>query len=206
MGRFMRSYIVPVVCGFILFSQLAYAQETKPAEKKGGTPAQSAQKEPSQLGKDLAFLLGKWATKVTIMPMGFSATKEEIKGVGTIEYALFGNAMEGTIKSESNLGTYEARELLFPGRQPGEYEVVRINSNGMAISSTLKKVGDVFEVTSEGKRPLVDLSGKPGKLVDFRVKGAYKMVSDKELQYHSDISVDNGPFKPYITYSFTRIP
>lgn len=208
MEKLMRSYLVPIVCGFILFSQLAYAQETKPSGKKEGAPAQSSQKEPAhqQIAKDLGFLLGKWETKVKVMPMGFSATKQEIKGEGTIEYTLFGNAIEGTIKSESNVGTYNARELIFPSLNKDEYDVLRVNSNGLAIGSTMKKVGDVLEVTSTGKRALVDLSGKPGKLVEFMVKGKYKIVSDKELQYHSDISVGHGPFKPYISYSFTRIP
>ena len=204
----MRSYLVPIVCGFILFTQLAYAQEARSSEKKEGAPAQSSQKEPShqQIAKDLAFLLGKWETKVKIMPMGFSATKEEIKGAGTIEYTLFGNAIEGKIKNESNVGTYVARELIFPSLNKDEFDVLRVNSNGLAIGSTIKKVGNVVEVTSSGKRALVDLSGKPGKLVDFNIKGTYKIVSDKELQYHSDISVGHGPFKPYISYSFTRIP
>ena len=219
MNSRIRSFVfMAIVCGCVLFFQWAYAQQTQPSKQKGSSPPATAQKEPSPpspeqqepamppIEKDLSFLLGKWETKVKIYPNEFRANKEEVKGAGTSDYHLFGKTIEGSMKSESNVGNFEAREFIFPNPSESTYEILTVSANGNVSNRKLAKVGDHWEVTYSGKRALAGASDKKGKDVEFSVRGKYKIVSDKEVHYTSEINFGKTGFKPFIELLMTRVP
>ena len=214
---------VSILCVCVLFSQLALAQQAPPAEQKASPPAvqkgsapvtqkeapQTAQKgtpEPS-IALDLAFLLGKWETKVKIYPNELLGTTEDVKGGGTAEFHTFGKVIEGATKSVSSRGPYEDREFIFYNPGAKAYEIFAINAEGYATSRTLIKKGKHFETLYKGKRAVVGKNGKnTGKEVQFTVRGKYEIISDSEVHYNSEINFGNSGFKRFVRMQMNRTP
>lgn len=205
----IRSFVsVAIVCGGLLFFQWAYAQQTQPSEQKEPSPPPSVQEGPSPtpIEKELSFLLGKWEIKMKIYPNELLSTTEEVKGGGTAEYRLFGKTIECILKSETTRGPYEAREFIFYNPSAKAYDIFTINAEGHASNGALSKVGNHYEITYKGNQAVPDASGKAGKEVEFTVQGKYKIVSDNEVQYNSEINFGDTGFKRFIRLSMTRVP
>jgi hypothetical protein len=209
MDRRIRSFVsVAIVCGCLLSLQWVYAQQTQPTEQKESSPPPSVQKEPppEPIEKELSFLLGKWETKVKMYPNELLSIAEDVKGGGMAEYRLFGKTIEGMQKSESTVGLYEAKEFIFYNPSAKAYNIITINADGYVSNRVLTKVGKHYETSYEGKQIVPDASGKPGKEVEFTVNGKYKIVSDNEIHYNSEINFGNTGFKRFVRLQMTRVP
>jgi len=156
-------------------------------------PGRGIAADELSVAKDLSFLLGKWETKLMIRPT--ELTPNGGAGKGTAEYHLFGQTIEGSRSGDSTFGPYQDREFIVPQRGTGTFIVFTISSSGYSTQRTLSHNADgwAFEYSGE-------FNDK-----DFTVRGKYKIVSDKELQYTSEIDVGKTGFKPYIELTLKRI-
>jgi len=156
-------------------------------------PAQGTAADEPLAAKDLSFLLGKWETK--LMVHRTELTPEGGAGKGTAEYHLFGKAIEGSRSGESTFGHYEDREYIVPHGGTVPYLIFTISSTGTSTQRTLSRYADVWTVEYDGQF----------KDKDFVIRGKYKIVSDKELRFMSEIDVGKAGFKPFIELTLKRI-
>jgi hypothetical protein len=210
-----------ILCGGLLFSQWAYAQQQDPSAgqtapptaqtapaaaqpeppaAQAAPPAEPKMSLPAPTDKDLAFLLGKWETKIKIFPNALLANKEELKGAGTAEYQVFGKVIEGTLSSETSSGKYEGREFIWYDQNSKVYNIISISPEGYAANKKMTKEGDKFVVEYTGvHKP----DGK--KEIDFTVTAKYKIISDTEVKYSSEVKVGKTNFVPFIQLKMQRV-
>ena len=150
------------------------------------SPMALAQTTAPQLptAKELGFLIGKWDTTIVINPT--EITPAGVKGTGLIEYRLFGQAIEGSQSSDSNVGHYEDRELIAYDSATDSYVMFTVNLNGMATQRNLKRYVDVWVLEYRGQ-----ISGK-----DFTIRGTYKTISKNELHYTAEVEVAGPALSP----------
>jgi hypothetical protein len=209
-----------IVCGCILFSQWAYAQsdpsvdqtappaaQTAPPADQAAPPAgQAAQPTapktslPAPADKDLSFLLGKWETKIKIFPNDLLANKEEVKGAGVAEYRIFGAVVEGIRSSDTSLGHFEDREFIWYDQNTKAYNIIAISPEGYAINKKMTKSGDKYVIEYSGR----DKAGSP-KERDFTVRAKYKIISDTEVKYSSEVKIGKADFVPLIQLKMQRV-
>ncbi len=202
-SRIPKSLALSILCGCLLFSQWAYAQA--PAEQAAAPAAPLAEQKmglPAPMDKDLAFLLGKWETKLKILPNPLSGNTEEIKGGGTAEYQFFGKVIQGTLANETSNGKYEFKEFLWYDESNNIYNIFSISSEGYAINKTLTP-------TKSSEKFVVHYSGthktNSGKEIKFTVQAKYKIISDTEVKYSSDVKIGNADFVPFIQLKMQRV-
>jgi hypothetical protein len=169
-----------VLCAVVSLSPMALAQQTATPELP--------------TAKDLAFLIGKWETNIVVKAT--EITPKGTTGKGVAEYHLFGQAIEGSRASETSNGHNEDRELVFYANVPNSYEMITVNLKGMCTQRKLTRHGDSWEVEYNGR-----MNNK-----DFRVRGTYKIVSDDELQYSTEVDIAKSGFKPFSEVTFRRVP
>jgi len=163
----------------VSLSSLALAQETATEELTAS--------------KDLAFLVGKWDTKIVIKPN--EMTPDGITGTSVVEYRPFGQAIEGLNISETTRGHNEQREFIVYQKEAHAFLIITVSLNGTLTQRTVTRYGDVWTVEYTGQI----------KDKEFIVRGRYKAVSHNEVQYSSEIDVGNSGFKPYTELTFKRI-
>jgi hypothetical protein len=143
--------------------------------------------------KELSFLIGKWETKIVIRAT--EITPKEVTGKGVAEYRMFGQAIEGSRSSDTTNGHNEDRELIVYSPASNSYEMFAVNLRGIATQRTLSRYVNFWAVEYSGK-----MNDK-----DFRVRGTYKIISDNELQYLSEVNVENSGFKPFVEVTYQRV-
>jgi hypothetical protein len=176
---------------------MALAVPSVLAQAPNTVPQQAAQNPVTitevPTAKDLAFLIGKWDTTIVIpknelMPQGTT-------GHGIAEFHLFGQVVEGTRTSETSSGRHEQRELIVYQPATATYQDLIISGSGTMTERTMTRYVDYWVVEYQGQR-----NDK-----DFTVRGRYKIVSDNEIQFSSEVNFDNSGYKPYSVLTFTRI-
>jgi len=191
-GRVLTAVVVAILCGYSLFSQWACAQQRPKPEKTAVAPLPTAKELPT--AKDLAFLLGKWETKIVVAPTELHP--EGVQGSGVAEYRLFGQVIEGIRSSETTTGHHEEKDFILYNAAIKAYEVVSINAKGTYVEKTLSKFVDDYVVEYTGTM----------KEKEFVVRGKYKIVSENEVQYSSEINMERSGFKPFVEVLMTRVP
>lgn len=202
-----------MLCGGLLFSQWAYAlaaqeQDAAPAQptaqpaKEASAPADQKAGLAAPMDKDLSFLLGKWDTKMKIFPNALSGNTEEVQGGGAAEFRAFGKIIEGTFVNETSSGKYEFKEFMWYDQDSKIYNIVSISSEGHAIDKTMKR-------TNSSEKFVIHYSGvdkiKGGKEVPFTVQAKYKIVSDTEVKYYSEVKIGKADFVPFLQIRMQRI-
>jgi hypothetical protein len=178
----MRRMVWTCSCAVALWAiaslcPLALAQKTEPADANSGPVLPTA--------KDLAFLLGNWETNFRVYPT--EITPDGIKGNGTLEYRLFGQAIEGKRTSESTRGHYEDRELIAYDEGTNAYQILTVSNMGKSTQRTLSRYVDIW---------VLEHNGRQGEK-EFRVRGKYLIVSANEVHYTSEINIGKSGFKPF---------
>ena len=192
------------LCGAVALSPLALAQQSTNYQQPAGQPPQQQQQQqsastgqqgpPAELptAKDLGFFIGKWDTKISSKPN--ELTPEGVNGKGTAEFNLFGQAIQGTLVSESTRGHHETREFIVYEPGSNAYMIFTVNDRGVATQRTLSRYVDTWVVEYNGQT----------HDKDFTVRGRYTIVSDNELHYSSEIDVGKAGYKPFIDITLTR--
>lgn len=201
-----------VLCGCVLFFQSAYGQT---AQQPPSQPASSAEQpaapagqqaaSPASVDKELAFLLGKWETKIKIFPNPLFSNTAEVKGRGTAEYRVFGKVVEGIRSSDTSLGRYEDREFIWLDPNTKGYNIISINSDGYSINKKMRKFEDKYVVEYTG-RAKAGKADKPdsGAEKEFIVRAKYKIVSDTEVKYSSEVKIGKSGFIPFMQLKMMR--
>jgi len=213
-SRIPKFLAVSILCGCFLFSQRAYAQA--PSEEKAPPPAAQttapaqpstppADKNnalPAPMDKDLSFLLGKWETKIKIFPNPLLGNTDELKGGGTAEYQIFGETIEGSLANETSNGKYEFKEFIWYDQAGKAYNIISISSEGYAINKTMMptKSSEKFVIQYAGVHKTKD-----GKEVNFTVQAKYKIISDTEVKYFSEVKLGKADFVPFIQIKMQRV-
>jgi hypothetical protein len=156
-------------------------------------PAQGTATDELPTAKDLSFMIGTWESSMVIKPN--EMTPEGVTGKGTVEYRLFGQAIEGSRSGDSNRGHHEQRELIVYQKDGNSYLVFTVNQNGSFSERTMARNGDTWEVKYTGK-----IKNKA-----FTVRGRYKIISPDEFLYSSEIKVGNAGFKPFSQITYKRV-
>jgi hypothetical protein len=173
-------FCVVVFCAVLLPSSMMLAQQSTSAE--------------APTAKELSFLIGTWETNVVVHPTELMT--RELVGNGTTEYHLFGQAIEGTRITDTANGHHEDHELIVYDRSSAAYTVFTINLTGIFSEKQLSHFVNVWVVEYKGQKDEKD----------FTVRGTFKIISDNEIKYSSEVSVANSSFKPYIDMTLKRIP
>jgi hypothetical protein len=204
-SRIPRLFSVFIVCGCVLFSQWAYAQD--PPIEQTAPPAAQTAPAPEQKAtlsgpadKDLSFLLGKWETKAKIFPNALLGNTEEVKGAGTAEYRAFGVVVEGSRLSETSLGRFEDKEFIWYDQSTKAYNIISISPEGYAINKKMTMAGEKYVIEYSGR----DKAGTP-KEKDFTVRAKYKIVSDTEVKYSSEVKIGKADFVPFLQLKMQRV-
>ena len=187
------------LCGVVALSPLALAQQSTTYQQQGGQQQQQSastgqQGPPAELptAKDLGFFIGKWDTKISSKPN--ELTPEGVNGKGTAEFNLFGQAIQGTLVSESTRGHHETREFIVYEPGSNAYMIFTVNDRGVSTQRTLSRYVDTWVVEYNGQT----------HDKEFTVRGRYTIVSDNELHYSSEIDVGKAGYKPFIDITLTR--
>ncbi|HKN70511.1 MAG TPA: hypothetical protein VJX30_05755 [Terriglobales bacterium] len=192
------------LCGAVALSPLALAQQSTNYQQPAGQPPQQQQQQqsastgqqgpPAELptAKDLGFFIGKWDTKISSKPN--ELTPEGVNGKGTAEFNLFGQAIQGTLVSESTRGHHETREFIVYEPGSNAYMIFTVNDRGVSTQRTLSRYVDTWVVEYNGQT----------HDKEFTVRGRYTIVSDNELHYSSEIDVGKAGYKPFIDITLTR--
>lgn len=204
-SRIPSLFSVFILCGCVLFSQWTYAQDP-PAEPAAAPAAQTApapeQKATlsGQADKDLSFLLGKWETKAKFFPNALLGNTEEVKGAGTAEYRVFGVVVEGIRQNETSLGRFEDREFIWYDQNTKAYNIITISPEGYAINKKMTMSGEKYVIEYSGR----DKAGTP-KEKDFTVRAKYKIISDTEVKYSSEVKIGKADFVPFLQLKMQRV-
>jgi len=187
------------LCGVVALSPLALAQQSTTYQQQAGQQQQQSastgqQGPPAELptAKDLGFFIGKWDTKISSKPN--ELTPEGVNGKGTAEFNLFGQAIQGTLVSESTRGHHETREFIVYEPGSNAYMIFTVNDRGVSTQRTLSRYVDTWVVEYNGQT----------HDKEFTVRGRYTIVSDNELHYSSEIDVGKAGYKPFIDITLTR--
>jgi len=192
------------LCGAVALSPLALAQQSTNYQQPAGQPPPQQQQQqsastgqqgpPAELptAKDLGFFIGKWDTKISSKPN--ELTPEGVNGKGTAEFNLFGQAIQGTLVSESTRGHHETREFIVYEPGSNAYMIFTVNDRGVSTQRTLSRYVDTWVVEYNGQT----------HDKEFTVRGRYTIVSDNELHYSSEIDVGKAGYKPFIDITLTR--
>ena len=208
-SRIPRLLFVFMLSGCVFFSQWAFAQApaaeqpAKPAAEQAASPASPAEQKPtlpSPTDKDLAFLLGKWDTKIKIAPNDLLGNKEEFKGAGKAEYKVFGKVIEGILTSDTDSGQYEDREFIWHDDGTNDYNIIRISPEGYASNRKMTKSGEHFVVEYSGTKMM---DGK--KPINFTVRAKFKIISDTEVKYSSEVKIGKADFVPFVQLKMQRV-
>jgi len=180
MSKLARFYLfIVALLAVVSLSTLTLAQET------------TGQESPT--AKDLSFLIGKWETDIVVMPT--EMTPQKVTGRGTAEFELFGQAVWARYKSEMATGHHEMRELIVYQKESDTYQIFTINLSGNFTQRTMSRYIDVWTIEYNGQM----------KDKEFVVRARYKVISDNELLYESEINMDGEGFKPFVELKLRRI-
>jgi hypothetical protein len=205
MHKKMGIYLGLVVLGaVIVLSPQVLAQQGAP--QQGAPQQEGAQQGPEQgappaprahsvapTAKELSFLVGKWETQIQIYPNDLMP--EGTTGKGTLEYTLYGHAIEGIRVSDTTRGHHEARELIGYDERTNNYQILSVTMDGAVSQRTLSRYVDIWVVEYTGNR-----NGE-----DFQVRGKYTIISKDELHLSSEVNFGKSGFKPYSDVTLKRI-